>query len=569
MKDTRYPIELEVLTPLSVGAGNDNEWVKGIDFVQKDGKVYVIDVKKAADAGVSIDDLSSLFLNSDEGGIARLLGSRIGNLSRFAFDAPAHTDNNIKTFLRTQFYNRPLVAGSSLKGSVRSALFNYLRTDEEKNEEVFGSMKDGTDFMRFIRVGDIELPETILVNTKIFNLRKDGLEWLGGWKHRSTDRGGNSHTDEHYSPNGFNTLYECVAPKVKGYGNISLASGAYSLLEQYGKARKIPYADKKKELLSAPIRTLLQIINEVTRAYLIKERDFFMKYPAERSGEIVDCIDRLLGAIPSDGSSCLLKMSAGVGFHSITGNWQFDDYDQTGLWEKGRDAGKKKYKSRKVAEYNGELQLMGFVRLRPLTNAEACDVETRRQQCHQDFVDAAMAPIRAQEAERQKREAEERQHQMVAQEIERKQQEYQTLMQQANQCYYDNQWEQAISLLNQAASLCPESTEYGELLEQCQQAKEVEAYRLEVAAKDAEKFGQSLAEVLRGKSSAGNLVGTTVKWLKVAGHVFDKPEYQAFVDAACLLTSGEQKKMKSKLSNLAEQIGKDTIDKIINDLALV
>ena len=142
-------------------------------------------------------------------------------------------------------------------------------------------------------------------------------------------------------------------------------------------------------------------------------------------------------------------------------------------------------------------------------------------------------------------------------------------MQQANQCYYDNQWEQAISLLNQAASLCPESTEYGELLEQCQQAKEVEAYRLEVAAKDAEKFGQSLAEVLRGKSSAGNLVGTTVKWLKVAGHVFDKPEYQAFVDAACLLTSGEQKKMKSKLSNLAEQIGKDTIDKIINDLALV
>ena len=201
MEDRKYPIELEVITPLSVGAGNDNEWVKGLDFVQKDGKVYVIDMQKVAAVDVDTNALTALFLKSDDLGISQLLGNKIDSLSRYVFDLPVKTDNNIKTFLRTQFFDKPVVAGSSIKGSVRSALFHYLRTNEEKNEDVFGTMKDGTDFMRFIRVGDVEMPATVLVNTKLFNLRKEGTEWLGGWKHLMNKTTGN------YNPVGFNTLY--------------------------------------------------------------------------------------------------------------------------------------------------------------------------------------------------------------------------------------------------------------------------------------------------------------------------------------------------------------------------
>ena len=62
MEDKKYPIELEVITPLSVGAGNDNEWMRGIDYVQKNGKVYVLDIQKAAKKGVDLDRLTSLFL---------------------------------------------------------------------------------------------------------------------------------------------------------------------------------------------------------------------------------------------------------------------------------------------------------------------------------------------------------------------------------------------------------------------------------------------------------------------------------------------------------------------------
>ena len=317
MEDKRYPIELEVITPLSVGAGNDNEWVKGLDFVQKEGKVYVIDMQKVAAAGVDVEALTALFLKSDDSGICQLLGSKISELSHYVFDLPVKTENNIKSFLRTQFYDKPLVAGSSIKGSIRSALFNYLRTDEEKNEEVFGTMKDGTDFMRFIRIGDVEMSSTVLVNTKLFNLRKGGEEWLGGWKQLMNKTIGD------YNPVGFNTLYECVAPGEKGLGNISLAVNAFGLLEKFGNA-KSPYASKKRELLNEPINCLFQVINDVTKAYLLKERAFFQKYDAERSDEVISCIETLLSMIPSDGSSCLMKMSAGVGFHSITGDWQYD-----------------------------------------------------------------------------------------------------------------------------------------------------------------------------------------------------------------------------------------------------
>ena len=46
MENKRYNIELEVVTPLCVGAGGENDWVRGADYVQKGGKVYVIDLKR-------------------------------------------------------------------------------------------------------------------------------------------------------------------------------------------------------------------------------------------------------------------------------------------------------------------------------------------------------------------------------------------------------------------------------------------------------------------------------------------------------------------------------------------
>lgn len=567
MEDKRYPIEFEVITPLSVGAGNDNEWVKGLDFVQKEGKVYVIDMQKVSAVGVDLEALTALFLKSDDLGISQLLGSKIGELSRYVFDLPAKTDNNIKSFLRTQFYDKPLVAGSSIKGSIRSALFNYLRTDEQKNEEVFGTLKDGTDFMRFIRIGDVEMPSTVLVNTKIFNLRGHGSDWQGGWKHRSTDKEGNSHTDAHYDPVGFNTLYECVAPGEKGLGNISLAVNAFSLLEKFGNV-KSPYASKKRILLNEPINCLFQVINDVTKAYLHKERAFFQKYDAERSDEVINCIDSLLSMIPSDGSSCLMKMSAGVGFHSITGDWQYDDYDKTKLWTDGRHAGKKKYKSRKIAEYNHRLQLMGFVRLHALSQDEAIKREQALQQRHEDQQTKILDAVKQREIDIQQITAAEQARRQAVELEKQKTEEYNRLILQAKQNMSSDLWEEAIANLEKAAVLYPEKTEVAQLEADCQKAKSIAEYRLQEQKNAEQKFSQPLSEVIKGKTSAGNLVGTTVKWLKADGHTFSKSEQFAFISEAQKLNAGEKKKLKSKLSELEKVASKEIIDQLRKELGI-
>lgn len=379
MDNHKYNIELEVITPLSVGAGNDNDWINGVDYIQTNGWVYVLDLQKIAKAGFDMNRLASLFLKSDDKGIVNMLGNRLNDLYKYRFRSPAETANPIKTFQKTQLYGTPNIAGSSLKGSIRSALFKYLRTAEKDNVAVFGSMKDGTDFMRFIRVTDFEMECTKLINTKLFNLRKDGADWYGGWKHSMFN------TTENFDPVGFNTLYECAEPESIGYGSITLAANAFELLKKQG--AMMTCRSKKESLMNGTIKDLFHVINIATRDYLKKERTFFETYPAERSEELIDCIDELLALIPSDDSSCLMKMSAGVGFHSITGDWQYKDYcDEPGYWEIGRNSGKKKYKSRKIAVYKGKLQLMGFVKMREMNSEELAEAIAIMKEEHEEVL---------------------------------------------------------------------------------------------------------------------------------------------------------------------------------------
>ena len=562
MENRKYAIELEVVTPLSVGAGNDNDWMRGIDFVQKDGKVYVLDMRKLAEEGVDIDRLTTLFGNSDERGISLLIGNRLANVSKHVFLSPVFTTNAIKTFLRTQLYGKPVVAGSSIKGSVRSALFHYLREKgDTANETVFGNMKDGTDLMRFVRIADIEMPSTALINTKIFNLRKEGTEWLGGWKH------GMSETTGQYRPNGFNTLYECVVPGKKGVGSIVLAGKAFELMAA-NTEKHISNPAKKRQLLSGDIRGLFHIINQVTKTYLQKEKAFFEKYTAERSEELTDNVNALLAMIPDDDSYCLMKMSAGVGFHSITGDWQFDDYSLTGIWNDGRQAGKKKYKSRKTAECNGHLQLMGFVKLRALNAEEASQYAQSLDDDHAKIIERIVTPAREREAERLRLVETERLRKLAMEEERRKEKAYQELLEQANQCFNNNGWDEAISKVEAAVEIYPDRSEAVLMKRKCQEAKLLDEYRKNEQAAATQKFSQPLAEVIKGKVSAGNLVGTTVKWLKTEDHTFGQTERDAFLAEARQLSSKEMKNLRSKLSDLAKVTGKEVCDGLAKELGI-
>ena len=356
----KYNIEIEILTPLSIGAGAEKDWVRGVDFVVDKGKLYKLNLKKMLACGFKIEDLTNLFASKNEEKLKSMLAGNLDAASDFTMPIPVESDNDVKSFVKNQLTGNAVLTGSSLKGSIRSVLFQYLGGESKDGKEVFGSSTNGDEFMRFIKISDAEFDKTELVNTKIFNLTGGGHNWQGGWKYNYNS------TNSHFNKNGFNTLYECLTTGEKSKCTISLA---IKLFDNYG-VNQLKYS-KKKELFSEeeydPIENLFYEINSHTFDYLKKELDFFKCYnQADRSQEIVSTIVRLLNQtndLLEENRSCILKMSAGSGFHSITGDWQFNDYTKAPLDRKRNKENHVNPKSRKIAEWKGNLSLMGFVKL--------------------------------------------------------------------------------------------------------------------------------------------------------------------------------------------------------------
>ncbi len=366
--NTKYKVTAEVLTPLSIGQGTEKDWVYGVDFLTRtdeDEQLWLchLDMNKMVAAGVDIPRLTQCFANGDVAGVKLLIGNKLLKVSDFQLRLPCSVDRNsnpIKTFLRNSLTNHPVLAGSSLKGALRSVLFADLRgKDDTENDKVFGSMKDGNDFMRFVRVGDFEFEKTCLVNTKIFNLQSKGHGWEGGWKHKW------DHTDSKFEPMGFNTIYECLPPKATAEGSIMFADTLFDrIMEQ-------PHRDGKNRIMHSPISELCDMVNNHTLDYLDREIAFFSKYSSMEKYEEIDAAitsvyNECVELTEKKANSCVLKMSVGSGFHSITGDWQFDDYTGANGHTLGRG---KKYegelpKSRKLAVSGSRpFSLMGFVKL--------------------------------------------------------------------------------------------------------------------------------------------------------------------------------------------------------------
>ena len=319
----RYKVRLTVVSPISIGAGQERDWVMGVDYVEQGGKIYKLNLRKLLESGITASELSGFLISRNGEGLKRKLGDRLRDVSDMVFTSPIRCDN-IKTFIRSELSGKPIIPGSSLKGAVRSVIYKYLKAYlDAKN---MGSLTDGNDFMRYISISDVEFEKTGLVNTKIFNLQSDGRsEWIGGWKH------GASKTDSHFSASGFNTVYECLMPGQSATTTITISPGLFKLWE-IGQHKQHPKAEKKLEMLNKGLPFIFGIINEHMYYYLNKELDFLEKYAendsVENGSSITDSLNGLFNRLPEEGESnyCFLKMAAGTGFHSITGDWQFENF---------------------------------------------------------------------------------------------------------------------------------------------------------------------------------------------------------------------------------------------------
>lgn len=350
----KYEIEVEIISPLHIGCGN--EWIRDFDFEIEKNKIYSIDYLKQR-------------LNEYELPSAMKNGKDVRNLYKIG---------KIKPFVKNQFTKRAVLTGSSIKGAIRSILFQYLGGKTEKGEDVFGKSETGDEFMRFFKFSDVEFKNTELVNTKIYNLQGYNGNYFGGWKSFQNTSGS-------FSDDGFNTVYECLTPNTLSVGSTSLSISNklfYCFLNKHGidnSEVKKPFLDEIPDVHDGGIKLLFQTINKHTQSYLQKEYNFFEKYNSgvDFGQEILNCISELQN-LKLKPNECIFKMSAGSGFHSITGDWQFDDYSISNVNEikrgnrtthtsKGYNIDGhevKSAKSRKIAIWNRDLYLPGFIKLR-------------------------------------------------------------------------------------------------------------------------------------------------------------------------------------------------------------
>ena len=73
-----------------------------------------------------------------------------------------------------------------------------------------------------------------------------------------------------------------------------------------------------------------------------------------------------------------------------------------------------------------------------------------------------------------------------------------------------------------------------------------------------------MSVVLVGKTSVGNVIGTTAKWLKFK-HEFGVEEYQVLID---VLRNMSSKDIKKKRKDLEKAISKEWADRVMKELGI-
>lgn len=372
---SNYPAKVKILTPTHVGAGSQKNWQNGVDLFYKNGFTYVVDGQKLykildetpahghlTALDVYTDYLSNRKTNKIED-LIREADIDFEEIARFKFDySPSNPPSEIQALIRTG-KGVPILPGSSIKGAVRAAIFNYLMREKRINSRDFdyrNTEKDllgsfSNDIMRFIRIYDAQVPQTEISLVELFNLYRRGDDW-----------------ESDYKDGGLCTI-ESFKPGAEGDFRIDIADGLLNLIEQKNKREALPPNMQQLWHRANPIKFLFKIINEHTRRHIKKELGFFNQYnQAEDSDLIIGKLEEL-EKLTHDADAAVLRMSYGSGFHGITGDWRFSSHASTIDEPDGnnrvynprtRQKEPARYKSRRIADNGNMFDCMGFVELR-------------------------------------------------------------------------------------------------------------------------------------------------------------------------------------------------------------
>ncbi|WP_367389033.1 type III-A CRISPR-associated RAMP protein Csm5 [Lewinella sp. LCG006] len=378
---------LQTLSPVHVGTGN--KLAAQIDYIPFDEELAVIDERKIFDL-IGEDRLGQWVSTIEKGEplTAHLLkGMSAEEVSSRLVKINGHQPRSgeLKEQLHLANPTRPTIPGSSLKGSVRTVLFNYLlkqrpslteggrqlqenrrgRTyfsDRRINAAIFGQkdqenrfrggydLDANKDFMRLFRLSDFYFPAVTECRTlEIINDYRDG--W--GVKKRET------------------TYLECIPSGQTSEGRLQVPT---DLIDYVKNQRDAKYkAEKIKSNAKYTDWNLLSgLINDHTLGLIEEE----LKFWAEEGnpiviGDYMDHLQEIKRAIlqAQTEQSCVLRVGAASGWQFMTGGWAKNpDLVDDKTWYKLREAVQKRAypdgiptpKTRKLA-LGGEP--LGFVKL--------------------------------------------------------------------------------------------------------------------------------------------------------------------------------------------------------------
>ncbi len=359
-------VKVKTLTPVHIGSGKELMEGFGYVYFPNEQTIAVIDDKKVVDiiGTENIDNWTNLLLRNDS--LLNYLKQRKPDLkSRDVASRLIKFESRIalnRAVIREQIntLNQPYLPGSSLKGSIKTAVFasdiiedkslfyiNKIKQergrvsfkDTELLKDIFGN-DPNHDYFKLLQITDVLFGGTICLQAQIFNTLARNYE----------------------IKKSISQFVECLPSGAEGICRINI--GELQLSQISGKGF---IAEKKLNKLNLGV--LFQLVNKHTKDLINKElgrwEDKELPGPA---AQYCENLEKVLSIAEKceDGKSCVLRLGYGSGFRFMTGDLShlFSDDDYAAFEQYIRKGGKysdfELPKTRRITEAGVPL---GFVSL--------------------------------------------------------------------------------------------------------------------------------------------------------------------------------------------------------------
>lgn len=369
-------IKLTTLTPVHVGSGNLLQY--NTDFIttatSNEKFIRIIDEQKILNL-IGVERINDWVLSIERKESTKDFVKRCAPQSRSTEYSKRRICNfagnnfDSRTTLKECIHNgfgRPYIPGSSIKGSIRTAILSALsnrieniqtKTKNHKNkisaqkiEEEFFGKSANNDFLRFLQVGDAYFETGCEVALKLvmyLNITtKDSLK-----------------TNEEKPQ-----IVEAIGVEEESTFQLNLNTDYYKYAKSKSEGKDINTMPEETQTLE----TLFQLINNHTRKLVMEEIDLWSEEwkndscgstYIENMENILACIDQC----NEEKVSCVLRIGHASGWRFITGAWSesFDDFssDIVNASRPGNIQKYSKYSFPKSRRADKDGDLMGFVKL--------------------------------------------------------------------------------------------------------------------------------------------------------------------------------------------------------------